>query len=200
MLSILLAATTRHAIAACDTTRAPVWPARFTLVQRRIPDEGTPGTAVTYYDTLTRPKANLIVDTPDDGGDVLWDLELQNESYYYHPAKRTCQPQKFHVGILRRDWLANGTFLGRRIINGRPCLAWTKVDFIDYYADAETCAPVSWYFHSMRARFDTIYWAPGVAAPEGTFAPPAYCLGRPSVPAAATDWIAERAWRRTAVT
>ena len=65
-------------------------------------------------------------------------------------------------------------------MNGRLCLLWTKQDFVDYYADAETCAPVSWYFHNMRTRFDTISWAPGAAAPEGKFAPPAYCLGRTS--------------------
>ena len=117
---------------------------------------------------------------PDDGGDVLHDLELQNESYYYYPSRRTCTPQKFRVGVLRRDWLANATYLGRRVVNGRLCLLWTKQDFVDYYADAESCAPVSWYFHNMRTRFDTIYWAPGDAAPKGSFAPPAYCLGRTS--------------------
>ena len=74
-------------------------------------------------------------------------------------------------------------------MNGRLCLLWTKQDFVDYYADAETCAPVSWYFHNMRTRFDTIYWAPGDAAPKGSFAPPAYCLGR------AIATLPSRAWR-----
>ena len=184
----------------CDTTRPPVWPARFTLVQRKIPDEGTPGTTVTYYDTTVKPKANLIIDKPDDGGDVLHDLELQNESYYYYPSRRTCTPQRFRVGVLRRDWLANATYLGRRVVNGRLCNAWTKQDFIDYYADAESCAPVSWYFHNMRARFDTIYWAPGAAAPEGSFAPPAYCLGRAIATPPSGAWRGLKSARKYAVT
>ena len=56
------------------------------------------------------------------------------------------------VGILRPDWLVNATSLGRKVVNGRPCVGWTKQDFIDYWADEETCEPVSWYFHGMQVR------------------------------------------------
>lgn len=171
----LLVAT---ATATCDET--PVWPEQFTLVQRRIPDNETLGpataTTVTYYDW--HAKANLIVITPDGAeADVLWDLELDSgHSYYFTPRAKSCTPMSMPVGILRPDWLANATSLGRTQFNGRDVVAFTKADFIDYYADAATCAPVSWYFHSMKARFDTIFWSPGLAVPDSSyFDPPSYC-------------------------
>jgi len=157
----------------------PTWPLAFTLVQRRIPDEVAQvhlATTVTYYDY--QAGANLIVITPDANvSDVLWDLELNSHhSFYYVPARQSCHAMDFPVGILRPDWLANATSLGSRVVNGRLCYGWTKVDFIDYWADAETCQPVSWYFHTMQATFNTIYYAEGATAPAATyFVPPAYC-------------------------
>jgi hypothetical protein len=72
--------------------------------------------------------------------------------------------------------VANATFLGASTFLGRAVVGWTKADFIDYYADAETCEPVSWYFHSMKARFDTLAWVPGRTVPDASyFEPPAYC-------------------------
>eukprot|EP00630_Chrysocystis_fragilis_P007097 CAMPEP_0197388362 /NCGR_PEP_ID=MMETSP1165-20131217/1036_1 /TAXON_ID=284809 /ORGANISM="Chrysocystis fragilis, Strain CCMP3189" /LENGTH=183 /DNA_ID=CAMNT_0042913709 /DNA_START=25 /DNA_END=576 /DNA_ORIENTATION=- len=166
------------AAATCPNTTPPVWPDRFVLVQRRIPDDQSSGnaTTVTYYDWPNQ--ANLIVITEDrNESNVLWDLELgTGRSYYYYPLSRECTPMKFPVGILRRDWLANATFLGEQLFLGKQVLVWTKADFIDYYADAETCDPVSWYFHSMQARFDTIYYAPNASVPTlDYFQPPAYC-------------------------
>ena len=59
---------------------------------------------------------------------------------------------------------------------GRQVLAWTKVDFVDYYADLETCAPAAWYFHTMKAWFYVLYFGPGVAVPSMRwFQPPGYC-------------------------
>ena len=181
---LLLAVRGSHS--ACPTDRPPVWPSSFTLVQRRIPDNATAGPAlastVTYYDWDVA-KANLIVITPDaNASDVLWDLELDSgHSYYYSPGRRTCDAIRMPVGILRPDWLANATSLGRRTVNGRAVVAWTKADFIDYYADAETCDPVSWYFHGMKARFDTIFWAPNLRAPSAAyFAPPDLCSNETS--------------------
>mmetsp|Transcript_36701 Transcript_36701/g.117911 ORF Transcript_36701/g.117911 Transcript_36701/m.117911 type:complete len:191 (-) Transcript_36701:2960-3532(-) len=167
-------------LAACGPT-PPVWPRRFTLVQRRTPDPDAavePATTVTYYDADRG--ANLIVITPDSNmSDVFWDLELDDHrSYYFTPTRRSCKPMEFPVGILRTDWLANATALGPSVVNGRDVLGFTKVDFIDYYADAQTCEPVRWYFHTMKARFDSIYWAPGLAAPDASwFTPPEYCAG-----------------------
>lgn len=221
MVTILLAF-----LAACGP-EPPVWPRRFTLVQRRIPDaNATVGkaTTVTYYDADRG--ANLIQITPDAGEEVLWDLELgSHQSFYFTPTKRSCNAMVFPVGILRTgqrcsgsgwaglvgrdragwaglpftpshslpprnhslpltpvdaptDWLVNATPLGPSERNGLACFGWTKVDFIDYYADALTCEPVSWYFHTMRARFDTIYYMPGLAVPNASwFTPPAYCNG-----------------------
>ena len=181
---------------------APPWPEQFVLVQRQIPDDNSGNaTTVTYYDW--KRQANLIVITPDaNETDVLWDLELgTKQSYYFRPAARTCNPMKFPVGIIRPDWLANATCLGKTMVRGRWAIGWTKANFIDYYADVETAEPISWYFHTserlkhaphgpafrsahpsvpisvtaVKARFDTVYWAPGQTAPTGHFSPPSYC-------------------------
>jgi len=48
------------------------------------------------------------------------------------------------VGVLRPDWLSNATYMGKSVVNGVAVYGYTKQDFIDYYADAETCAPVRW--------------------------------------------------------
>ena len=71
---------------ASTTVAFASWPARFTLVQRKIPDEGTSGTTLTYYDTTVEPKANLIIDKPDDGGDVLYDLSPRGSKVKPDPA------------------------------------------------------------------------------------------------------------------
>ena len=63
------------------------------------------------------------------------------------------------VGILHPDWLANATFLGRSVRDGRPVLGWTKVDFIDNNVDAESCEPVSWY---RKAVGTFMAWRPGL--------------------------------------
>eukprot|EP00756_Hemistasia_phaeocysticola_P035093 Hpha_TRINITY_DN16560_c3_g4::TRINITY_DN16560_c3_g4_i1::g.133726::m.133726 len=162
----------------CGSDTPPIWPPRFKLVQRKVPDNATLGnsTTVTYYDW--ERGANLILITPDaDPGAVLWDLELNtHHSFYFYPSTNSCTPLTMPVGILRPDWLANATFLGPSIRNARRVLGWTKVDFIDYYADADTCEPVSWYFHEMKARFDTITYSPNVSIPDpAMFDPPAYC-------------------------
>lgn len=162
--------------AACPTT-PPVWPLRFALVQRRIPDDNSGNaTTVTYYDW--ERQANLIVITNDnDEGNPLWDLELgSGRSYYYYPTTGECTPMLFPVGILRPDWLANATFVGRETFLGKDVLVWTKADFIDYRADAMTCDPVSWYFHSMQARYDTVYWAPNASVPSDAYFEPPRCL------------------------
>ena len=108
---------------------------------------------------------------------MVWDLELDSRlSYYFTPSTGQCKEIAMPVGVLRPTWLSNATFLGRKRVNGRDCLAYTKADFIDYYADATTCEPVSWYFHTMRARFDSVFWAPGLAVPNASWlAPPRYC-------------------------
>jgi len=164
-----------------DRSLPPRWPERFMIVQRKVVDQGVPlpqenATTVTYYDY---PRgANLIQISPDsNNSDVLWDLELDShQSYYFTPTRKTCFPMHFPVGILRPDWLANATFLGLRDVAGRKALAWTKQDFIDYYADPVTCEPVSWYFHSMKASFHTVLYVPNAAVPQlEWYKPPSYC-------------------------
>ena len=178
LLAGALAGRAAAAAVNCSSGVPPVWPPRFTLVQRKIPDNASLGmsTTVTYYDWARG--ANLIVITPDaDPSAVLFDLELNSRhSYYFTPSTQACTPMSFPVGILRPDWLSNATFLGHSIRNGRPVLGWTKADFIDYYADPATCEPVSWYFHTMQARFDTVYYANNASvANPAMLLPPAYC-------------------------
>jgi hypothetical protein len=109
----------------------PLWPARFAIEQRKIPDDGSGNsTTLTFYDSVYG--ANLILITPDSNQtDVLWDLELNTgRSYYFTPARRTCHPMRFPVGILARDWLRNATYLGVRpcpfATRASRCAAWTK--------------------------------------------------------------------------
>mmetsp|Transcript_23591 Transcript_23591/g.30678 ORF Transcript_23591/g.30678 Transcript_23591/m.30678 type:complete len:191 (+) Transcript_23591:3-575(+) len=163
--------------ASCPTSEPPVWPDQFVIVQRRIPDDNSGNsTTVTYYDWIRQ--ANLIIITDDaDEGNPLWDLELgTGNSYYFTPTTKKCTGMKFPVGILRPNWLENATFVKNSTFLGKPVNIWTKADFIDYYADAETCDPVSWYFHSMQARFDTIYYAINNTIPDSSyFEPPTFC-------------------------
>jgi len=155
----------------------PVWPEQLFLVQRKIPDDDSGNsTVITYYDW--KRQANLIIITPDSNHtDILWDLELGNHhSYFFRPLKEQCKSMDFPVGILLPNWLVNATCLGEVTMNGRRTIGWTKEDFIDYYADAVTDEPVSWYFHTMKARFDTLFYGPGQQVPsESFFKPPNYC-------------------------
>ena len=123
----LLVAT---ATATCDDV--PVWPEQFTLVQRRVPDASASvslATTVTFYDADRG--ANLIQITPDaNASDVVWDLELDSRlSYYFTPSIGQCKEIAMPVGVLRPTWLSNATFLGRKRVNGRDCLAYTKAGF-----------------------------------------------------------------------
>lgn len=83
----------------------PLWPKKFTLVQRRIPDVNSTlvdvATTVTYYDY--EAGANLIIITPDaNESNVLWDLELNSKkSFYFTPSMKTCTSMDFPVGIIR---------------------------------------------------------------------------------------------------
>merc|ERR1712019_109880 len=96
-------------------------------------------------------------------------------------ALHQCDFMHFDVGILRRDWLEGSQYTGVHTIHGRRVLGWTKADFIDYYADAQDCTPVRWYFHSMNTSFDTLTYAEGEAVPDGNFfKPPLYCPNRTS--------------------
>jgi len=166
----------------CSDTSPPVWPKQFKVVQRKIPRAdptcagGGCSHVTTYYDW--ERKANLIIDTPDtkSGKGTLWDLELGNgRSYYIHPAVHQCAFVEMPVGILRPDWLINASYTGKSTINGKPVYGWTKLDFIDYYADVEDCSPVKWYFHKMKASFVTLGFFEGAAAEASFFKPPAYC-------------------------
>lgn len=163
------------------------------IVQRKLPGEpadpagagqaGPGETLVTWYDF--QRGANLIQISPDaNNSDVTWDLELDNHhSYYYQPARRHCMEIDMPVGILRPDWLLGAEFLGTRVVNGQQTVAWTKADFIDYYADPVTCEPVAWYMHTMKAWFYTVLYIPNQSVPDPSswLVPPEYCMAENSV-------------------
>lgn len=161
----------------CSSTVPPTWPEQFVIVQRRIPDDDSGNsTTTTFYDFVRQ--ANLIWIAPDSNESaVLWDLELgSGHSYYFTPTAKSCMRIEMPVGVLKPNWLENSTSLGERTLFGKRACGWTKVDFIDYWADASDGSPISWYFHTMKARFDTVYFAPGAQVPSPSyFVPPSYC-------------------------
>lgn len=122
----------------CMERSPPMWPLSLTLVQRRIPRDGSNvevATTVTFYDF--EKGVNLIQIFLDDGT-VTWDLELNNRtSYYFNPLTSECRIMNFDVGILRPNWLDNAEPLGESEgWNGRPVCGWTKgPKFIDYFED-----------------------------------------------------------------
>jgi len=165
----------------CSPTQPPVWPEKFKIVQRKTPvddpdcKKGPCSDVTTYYDWSLQ--ANLIIDHQDGADRTMWDLELgTHHSFYFFPEVRQCKSMDFTVGILRRDWLKDANFTGYSTLRGRKVLGYTKLDFIDYWADAETCAPVRWAFHGMPGNFDTVSYFEDEAVPdESFFHPPAYC-------------------------
>mmetsp|Transcript_67392 Transcript_67392/g.161632 ORF Transcript_67392/g.161632 Transcript_67392/m.161632 type:complete len:219 (+) Transcript_67392:71-727(+) len=172
----------------CPTDKPPVWPLRFKVLQRRVPDDdpdcskGSCANVTTYYDW--EKQGNLIIDVPDSASasGPMHDLELGNRhSYYFYPVVKQCNFMEFPVGILRRDWLKDATFMGKSEVRGRAVIGWTKVDFIDYYVDPDDCSPVSWHFHTMKTSFHTQQWSEGEAVPDASFfEPPEYCPNRTS--------------------
>jgi hypothetical protein len=169
-------------VVSCYDQPPPIWPKSLIFVQQRVPDSDSkvgPAKTVTYYDHDLG--GNLIQITPEgtDGDHVLWDLELNSgHSYYFYPSTRKCQKVDFPVGILRPNWLEGATPLGPSLSwdgSGRNVCGWTKVDFIDYYADATTGIPDSWYFHTMKASFEVLNYTENPSIDPALFDPPDYC-------------------------
>lgn len=159
---------------ACTIDVPPIWPRQFRLLQNKTAigaSADPPHEVTTYYDFVFG--ANLILDG------TLHDLELNDRrSYYWHDGDdENCTKIKMPVGILRPDWLrSNVSSLGVSTVNGRKVFGYTKDDFIDYYADVDTCEPVRWTFHAMKMRFDTIAFEPNVTVPSlEWFEPPSFC-------------------------
>jgi hypothetical protein len=125
---------------------------------------------------------------------VVWDLELNTgHSYYFVPSEQSCTAVDFPVGILRPDWLQGATPMGPSLstwrrkafsneddtasaATNRLVCGWTKADFIDYYADASTGLPDSWYFHTMKATFYVLNYTAIDNIDPALFVPPDYCF------------------------
>jgi hypothetical protein len=109
-------------------------------------------------------------------GSSRYDLELgSGRSYYYEPASQTCKGFRFPVGILPPDWLQGSAYLGRTKVNDIECDAWTKANFIVYYADIHTGDPVRWVFLKDNMTQDVVRFHPGKAPPQQLWEVPSYC-------------------------
>lgn len=119
-----------------------------------------------WYDWPNGRNFNIV--RPQLGGTdtIVYDLEWNNgTSFFYtlpddHPSSRnySCRVVLFEVGILRPDWLVDGSnYLGQRYVDGFLCNVWEKVDFIWYYEDVVTKKPVQWIFYTGRS---TLYPIP----------------------------------------
>ena len=106
LLAGTLAGRAAGAAVDCRSGIPPVWPHRFTLVQRKIPDNASLGlsTTVTYYDW--ERGTNLIVITPDvDPSAVLFDLELNSRHSYYFTRSAVWKAAAQRLRPIRRPAL-----------------------------------------------------------------------------------------------
>lgn len=97
--------------------------------------------------------------------------------YYFKPQLRTCKVVQFGVGILRPNWLAGATYLGKKPCDIGMCNVWTKAEFITYYADVKSGRPVFWKFWWSNMTEHVLTWEPNATMAETDWAIPAYCSG-----------------------
>ena len=99
----------------CSDRPPPTWPSRLVVVQRCVPDTNSSmrsATSVTYYDS--EAGANLIQITydedeepPKEGAEsagsspVLWDLELNDGSYYFYPGENRDHDASIYLSLSR---------------------------------------------------------------------------------------------------
>jgi hypothetical protein len=70
--------------------------------------------------------------------------------YTYSPGVSGCKVIQFRYGLLRPDWMQNGTYKGRQKVNGKECDVWAlapllpgkNFPFLTYYDDPSTGAMV----------------------------------------------------------
>eukprot|EP00472_Partenskyella_glossopodia_P007617 CAMPEP_0197539460 /NCGR_PEP_ID=MMETSP1318-20131121/62789_1 /TAXON_ID=552666 /ORGANISM="Partenskyella glossopodia, Strain RCC365" /LENGTH=238 /DNA_ID=CAMNT_0043098183 /DNA_START=400 /DNA_END=1116 /DNA_ORIENTATION=- len=157
----------------------PIWPTVFhaVLYQNRSNDLAI---VDLYYEYPKGRNLNLIRSQHDyDKGSqgALWDVEFDNHtSFYYHPAKKTCMPMKFPVGILVPNWLENATFLGVEETDKYKCNVWTKADgFITYWEEVTSRKPVKWIFGSGMEEH-ILKWTVNETLPDEHWQTPSYCF------------------------
>ena len=166
--------------------RPPVWPERFRVAfDIARPPPARAAAATLYYDWPGRRNL-ILIETP--GEHTLHDLELGNHSsYYFTPAERRCTTLRMPVGVLPPDWLAGAEYLGRTTVGNATADVWTKADFVVYYSDAASGAPLRWDFIDGSGMNQTVRrgsYAPGGGPPtESAWEPPAYCPPTPPAPA-----------------
>eukprot|EP00775_Hariotina_reticulata_P006608 gene6608-6836_t len=125
-------------------------------------------------------KANLNI-IASQLGETVYDLEWNNgTSFIFKKSEPACKVLTFEVGILYPDWLSNATYLGQGVVDTFITNAWTKAEFINYYADQATNRPVSWTFLSSNAEFHVLEWVEGATLPEKEWQAPPYCFIHPN--------------------
>jgi hypothetical protein len=151
----------------------PVWPQQF-MATSLVNRSGALSEVELAYDW---PGGRNLLRIAKQQGSVLWDLEWTNgTSFYFDKQAKTCKLIKMPVGILTPDWMANATYLGEETVDGFRCHKWTKVEFVDYWADATTGYPVRWTFLWDGAQNEVLNFRVGETISEESWQAPSYCF------------------------
>ncbi|KAJ7544630.1 hypothetical protein O6H91_09G086600 [Diphasiastrum complanatum] len=170
---LLLFFFTLPSSAEADPTPQP-WPPQFhSLMFQNF--SGSLSIIDLWYDWPNGRNFNII---RSQLGGLLYDLEWNNgTSYFYDLQKKTCKTIHFGVGILRRNWLENATYLGVQAVDNFTCNVWTKADFIWYYEDVASKRPVHWtFFDGMSLHIMTFEL--GRVLPDRKWQAPSYCFNQ----------------------
>ncbi|KAF8762357.1 hypothetical protein HU200_009536 [Digitaria exilis] len=178
LLLLCLPEAAPAAAASGDSTPTPTpWPPQFhaTLV---MDYHGNMSLADLWYDWPGGRNLHVIrYQIADDA--PYYDNEWNNgTSFFYTPARRACRSAAVGVGILRPDWLLEGSeYLGRRDAGGFDCHVWAKADFITYYEDVKTKRPVKWVFYTGRIAY-VMSFEVGAVLEDAAWQAPEYCFNK----------------------
>eukprot|EP00897_Mesotaenium_endlicherianum_P008898 jgi/Mesen1/8036/ME000428S07240 len=126
-----------------------------------------------WYDWKRGGNMNIIRSI---GGNTLYDVEWNNgTSYYFDLEAEICKTISFPVGILRPDWLAGASYLGRESVGGVECNVFSKAEFITYYEDVQAKVPVKWQFFT-GAIFTVLKFEAGRVLDDQGWQAPQYCF------------------------
>ncbi|CAA6660067.1 unnamed protein product [Spirodela intermedia] len=109
--------------------------------------------------------------------EVMYDVEWGNGTTFYYtlgPAG-SCRVEHFPVGILRPDFMADATYLGRVRTDGFLCDRWQKLGFIWYYQEVATKRPVRWDFYD-GISMDVMTFDEGAVLNGPQWQAPAWCF------------------------
>ena len=145
-----------------------------------------------YYDWLGGRQVEIF---QKDGKPPTYANHRANGSLYnYSPGVPGCKLIQFKVGLLRPDWMQNGTYKGQQEVNGRNCDVWAlaqllpgkHLPFLTYYDDASTGQMVREEFF-IRVTDDVVHLNPGEMGSEDLFQIPEDCFKNSTEVLIATD-------------